>query len=91
MKKLYGVDKFFAIALALTVFAVAGVAPASAQSADGWSAGISSRNSRPYVSTSPKDTGFGAYAQAPATFNHSRGLKVSSDGWASDGGGNINR
>jgi hypothetical protein len=92
MKKFYSVDKSFPIALALTAFAVAGVAPAFAQSAGSWSAGISSRNSRPYVSTpSPKDTGFGAYAQAPATFNYFSGFEVSSDGWSTDDHGNIGR
>lgn len=92
MKKLYSVDKIVPIALALTAFAVAGVAPAFAQSAGSWSAGIASRNSRPYVTTpSPKDTGFGAYAQAPATFNHSSGFKVPSDGWSTDGRGNFGR
>jgi hypothetical protein len=81
MKKLYSVDKLFPLAFALTAFAVAGVAPAFAQPAGSWSAGISSRNSRPYVSApSPNDAGFGAYAQAPATFNHFSGFKVSSVG-----------
>jgi hypothetical protein len=80
MKRLYSADKFLPVVLALTAFAFVSTAPAFAQSAGSWSAGISSRNSRPYVSTpSPKDTGFGAYAQAPATFNHFHGFKVSSE------------
>ena len=92
MKKFYSVDKLFPIALTLTAFAIAGVAPAFAQSAGSWSAGISSRNSRPYVSTpSTKDTGLGAYAQAPATINHPISRYNASGGWLFDSRGNIGR
>ena len=42
-------NKYFRVALALVAFAVAGAAPAFAQSPGAWSAGISTRNARPYV------------------------------------------
>ena len=67
MKKPFTHNKYLPVALALAAFAVAGAAPAFAQSSDTWSAGISTRNIRPYVqSPSTKDNGYSAYAQVPA-------------------------
>ena len=68
MKKLINTKKYLPVALALAGFAVAGIAPALAQSAGTWSSGISARNARPYVHTpSTNNNGYSSYAQAPAT------------------------
>jgi hypothetical protein len=84
-------NKYLPVALALAALAVAGAAPASAQSSGAWSAGISTRNARPYVeSPSTKENGYSAYAQTSAAdfrllFDYSASSEVSS----SAGRGNI--
>jgi len=49
MKKLFIANKYRSVTLALAAFAVAGTAPAFAQSSGTWSAGISTRNGLPFV------------------------------------------
>ena len=67
MKKLFAANKYLPVALALAALATAGTAPAFAQSAGTWSAGISTRNADPYVHTpSTNNNGYSSYAQAPA-------------------------
>jgi hypothetical protein len=51
MKKLFIANKYRSAALALAAFAVAGTAPAFAESLGAWSAGISARSGTPYVHT----------------------------------------
>jgi hypothetical protein len=71
MKKLFAANKYRSVALALAAFAVAGTAPAFAQSSGTWSAGISARSGTPYVHTqSTNVSGYGVYAQVPATIRH---------------------
>jgi hypothetical protein len=71
MKKLFTANKYRSIALALAAFVVAGTAPAFAESSGTWSAGISARSGTPYVHTqSTNVSGYGAYAQVPATNRH---------------------
>jgi predicted acetyltransferase len=48
MKEFFIVNKYRSVALALAVFAVAGTAPAFAQSSGTWSAGISTRTGLPF-------------------------------------------
>ena len=62
--------KFFAarrcIQAALVLAAFAGPAPAFAQSTGSWSAGISSRNGRPFVQTpTTNHSGYGSFAEIP--------------------------
>lgn len=47
MKEFFIANKYRSVALALAVFAVAGTAPAFAQSSGTWSAGISTRTGLP--------------------------------------------
>ena len=71
MNKLFAANKYRSGALALAAFAVAGTAPAFAQSSGTWSAGISARSGAPYVHTqSTKVSGYGLYAEVPATVRH---------------------
>ena len=49
MKEFFIANKYRSVALALAVFAVAGTAPAFAQSSGSWSAGIAGRNGLPFV------------------------------------------
>ena len=71
MKKRFSDNKYGLFALALAAFAAAGTAPALAQSSGTWSAGISGRSGTPYVHTqSTNVSGYGAYAQVPATIRH---------------------
>ena len=87
----FTLSKYVPVALALAAFAIVNVAPAFAQSSGAWSAGISTRNARPYVeSPSTKDSGYTAYAQTPAAevrlpFDYS----ASSEVWSSADLGNI--
>jgi hypothetical protein len=68
MKKRLSDNKYGLFALALAAFAAAGTAPALAQSSGTWSAGISGRSGTPYVHTQATNvSGYGAYAQVPAT------------------------
>jgi hypothetical protein len=68
MTKLFTANKYLPAAFALAALATAGTAPAFAQSAGAWSAGISARNGNAYVHTpSTNNNGYGSYAQAPAT------------------------
>jgi hypothetical protein len=65
MKKLFIANKYRSVALALAAFAVAGTAPAFAQSSGTWSAGISTRNGLPFVhAPSTRNNGLSAFAQA---------------------------
>jgi hypothetical protein len=48
MKELFIANKYRSVALALAAFAVAGTAPAFAQSTGTWSAGISTRTGLPF-------------------------------------------
>lgn len=81
MKKPFTPNKYLPVALALAAFAVAGSAPAFAQSTGAWSSGISTRNARPYVqSPSTKDSGYSAYAQVPALAPNYNALAPSSLG-----------
>jgi hypothetical protein len=48
MKEFFIANKYRSVALALAVFAVAGTAPAFAQSSGTWSAGISTRTGLPF-------------------------------------------
>jgi hypothetical protein len=71
MKKRFSAKRYGSLALALAAFAVAGTAPVFAQSSGAWSAGISARSGTPYVHTqSTNVSGYGAYAQVPATIRH---------------------
>ncbi|MGA7232557.1 MAG: hypothetical protein WBX95_16685, partial [Xanthobacteraceae bacterium] len=71
MKKLFITNKYRSVILALAAFVVAGTAPAFAQSSGTWSAGISARSGTPYVHTqSTNVSGYGVYAQVPATIRH---------------------
>ena len=71
MKKHFIANKYRSVALVLAAFAVAGTAPAFAQSSGTWSAGISARSGTPYVHTqSTKVSGYGLYAEVPATVRH---------------------
>ena len=68
MKKRFSAKRYGSLALTLAAFAVAGTAPVFAQSSGAWSAGISARSGTPYVHTqSTNVSGYGAYAQVPAT------------------------
>ena len=70
MKELFAANKYRSVALALAAFAVAGAA-AFAESSGTWSAGISARSGTPYVHTqSTNVSGYGVYAQVPATIRH---------------------
>jgi len=63
MKKLFAVNKYLPIALALAAFTAAGTAPVLAQQS-GWGAGISTRNAQPYVhKQSINHSGYSAYAR----------------------------
>jgi hypothetical protein len=67
MKKVFTAKKYLPV-VALGAFAAAGTAPAFAQSAGTSSAGISTRNVRPFVhAPSSSPSGYSAYAQIPAT------------------------
>jgi hypothetical protein len=69
--KLFITNKYRSVALALAAFAAAGTAPAFAESSGTWSAGISARSGTPYVHTqSTNVSGYGLYAQVPATIRH---------------------
>jgi hypothetical protein len=48
MKELFIANKYRSVALGLAALAVAGTAPAFAQSSGTWSAGISARNGLPF-------------------------------------------
>ena len=62
MKKFFAARTIVQAALVLAAFA--GAAPAFAQSAGTWSAGISSRNGRPFVNTPATDrSGYGSFAE----------------------------
>ena len=84
-------SKYLPVALALAAFAVAGAAPAIAQSSGSWSAGISTRNGRPYIqSPSTKDNGYSAYAQTPAAdFRPLFDYRASNEAWSNAGRVNI--
>jgi hypothetical protein len=84
-------NKYLPVALALAAFAVAGAAPALAQPSGAWSAGISTRNARPYVeSPSTKDNDYSAYAQTPAAdFRPLFDYRASSEAWSNAGRVNI--
>jgi hypothetical protein len=63
MKKLFAVNKYLPVALALGALAAAGPAPAFAQQS-GWGAGISTRNAQPFVhKQSINHSGFSSYAR----------------------------
>ena len=69
--KNFSAKRYGSLARALAAFAVAGTAPVFAQSSGAWSAGISARSGTPYVHTqSTNVSGYGAYAQVPATIRH---------------------
>ena len=68
--KNFSAKRYGSLALALAAFAVAGTAPVFAQSSGAWSAGISARSGTPYVHQSTNVSGYGAYAQVPATIRH---------------------
>jgi len=71
MKKRFSAKRYGSLALALAAFAVAGTAPVFAQSSGVWSAGISARSGTPYVHTQSINlSGYGAYAQVPASIRH---------------------
>ncbi|MFZ2082617.1 MAG: hypothetical protein WAV38_39365 [Xanthobacteraceae bacterium] len=68
MKKSFTAKKHLPVALALAALTAGGTAPALAQSAGTWGAGIAARNVQPYVrAPSSSVSGYSAYAQAPAT------------------------
>ena len=69
--KNFSAKRYGSLARALAAFAVASTAPVFAQSSGAWSAGISARSGTPYVHTqSTNVSGYGAYAQVPATIRH---------------------
>jgi hypothetical protein len=60
-------NKYHSAALGLAALAAAGSAPAVAQPSVTWSAGVSTRNGRPFVHAAlSSSSGYGAYAQARA-------------------------
>jgi hypothetical protein len=64
MKKFFTTRRCVQAAFVLAAFA--GAAPAFAQSAGTWSAGISGRNGRPYVDTPATNRGgYGSFAEFP--------------------------
>ena len=63
MNKLFTVNKYVPIALALAVFTAAGTAPVFAQQS-GWGAGISTRNAQSFVhKQSINHRGYNSYAR----------------------------
>ena len=60
MKKLFTANKYLAVSLALAAFTAAGAAPAFAHSSGARSAGVSTRNARPFV-----HSGYSSYARVP--------------------------
>ena len=66
MKKLFTANKYLAVSLALAAFTAAGAAPAFAHSSGAWSAGISTRNARPYI-----HSGYSSYARVPSSLGRS--------------------
>jgi hypothetical protein len=55
MTKRFSAKRYGSLALALAAFAVAGTVPVFAQSSGSWSAGISTRNGRPFASFGSED------------------------------------
>ena len=76
MKKLFTANKYLPVALAVAAFTAATAAPAFAQSSGAWSAGISTRNARPYVTAATAAPAF-AQSSGAAPLVHKQATQLS--------------